>query len=274
MLALLIAAAACGSATDQTGAIGSIQVTPATLALTVGAARPLNATVFSKSGAVMGAARVHWAVQHPAIATVSEQGIVLAVAAGRTQVAASSGGKSAVVPVIVSALPPSLLRVQPSAASVAVGGRDTLLAEVIDASGRIINGYTVTWSSASPSIATVNPSGVVTGVAIGSAAITASAAGLSGTAVVTVRPTPVATVTVTPATAHVSTGKSRQLTATLRDASGNVLTGRSVTWTSSNLLVATVSSSGLVTGLLPGTVTIRATSEGKSGAATITVRSD
>jgi uncharacterized protein YjdB len=57
----------------------------------------------------------------------------------------------------------------------------------------------------------------------------------------------------------------------LKDANGNVLTGRTVTWASSNTGVATVSSSGLATALLVGTATITATSEGKSGSGTITV---
>jgi len=64
------------------------------------------------------------------------------------------------------------------------------------------------------------------------------------------------------------------LTATLRDANGNILTGRTVSWSSSNTTVATVAGSGTsatVTGKSNGTATITATSEGKSGTATITV---
>jgi uncharacterized protein YjdB len=57
----------------------------------------------------------------------------------------------------------------------------------------------------------------------------------------------------------------------LKDANGNVLNGRTVTWASSDPTVATVSTAGVATGLLVGTTTITATSEGKSGAATLTV---
>src|SRR5207247_10306416 len=60
--------------------------------------------------------------------------------------------------------------------------------------------------------------------------------------------------------------------ATLKDAGGNTLTGRTVVWTSSSTSAATVnSSSGLVTGVAAGTATITATSESKSGSAAITV---
>jgi hypothetical protein len=64
---------------------------------------------------------------------------------------------------------------------------------------------------------------------------------------------------------------TQQFTATLRDASGNVLTGRTISWTSSNLSVATVSGSGLALGVVAGTATITATSEGQSGTAALTV---
>jgi Bacterial Ig-like domain (group 2) len=78
-------------------------------------------------------------------------------------------------------------------------------------------------------------------------------------------------VEITPSTATVSVGAGVQLTATVRDASGNVLTGRVVTWSSSSTSVATVNSGGLVTGRGAGTATMTATSEGQSGTATIQV---
>src|SRR5439155_8194305 len=56
-----------------------------------------------------------------------------------------------------------------------------------------------------------------------------------------------------------------------QDASGNALAGRVVTWSSSNTSVATVTGSGLVTGVAAGPATITAASEGKNGTAAITV---
>ena len=82
----------------------------------------------------------------------------------------------------------------------------------------------------------------------------------------------VSTVVVSPATATISAGGTQQFTATLLDAAGNTITGRTVTWSSSNMAIATVNSStGLATGVAPGTATITGTSEGKTGAATLTV---
>jgi uncharacterized protein YjdB len=85
-------------------------------------------------------------------------------------------------------------------------------------------------------------------------------------------PAPVATVSVTPSADTVNVGATTQLTATLRDSNGDVLTGRAISWTSRNSAVATVSSSGLVTGTSAGVTGVIATSETKADTATITVQ--
>lgn len=81
----------------------------------------------------------------------------------------------------------------------------------------------------------------------------------------------VASLELSPSSDSITVGDTLQLTATIRDASGNVLTGRSVIWSSSSTSVATVSSTGLVTGTTVGAATITATSEGKSATAEISV---
>ena len=81
----------------------------------------------------------------------------------------------------------------------------------------------------------------------------------------------VASVSVAPGTASLPVGGTQQLAATLKDASGNVLTGRSIAWTSSNAAMATVGGSGLVTAVAPGAATITATSGTVLGTTAITV---
>jgi hypothetical protein len=83
---------------------------------------------------------------------------------------------------------------------------------------------------------------------------------------------PVASVTVNPLTASFGTGSTQQFTAAAKDTKGNVLSDRTVTWASSNSLVATVAN-GLATAVAPGAVTISATSEGVQGTATVSVTS-
>jgi alpha-tubulin suppressor-like RCC1 family protein len=82
---------------------------------------------------------------------------------------------------------------------------------------------------------------------------------------------PVGTVTITPATASTAPGRMVQLQAVTRNAAGAALTDREITWSSGGEAVATVSATGLVTGVAEGSTTITAASEGKAGSAVITV---
>ena len=85
---------------------------------------------------------------------------------------------------------------------------------------------------------------------------------------------PVATVTVSRDTVRAgSVGELIQLTAVARDAEGQVLPRRPVTWTTSDATHARVTANGLVEALT-GTSTITATSEGSSASATVVVRPD
>ncbi len=82
----------------------------------------------------------------------------------------------------------------------------------------------------------------------------------------------VASVTVTPKSATLAVGGTLQLSATIRDANGNALTGHPITWTSDNAAVATADPNGLVTGVAIGSAAVIATSEGVSDRAAISVR--
>src|SRR6266550_1328070 len=87
----------------------------------------------------------------------------------------------------------------------------------------------------------------------------------------TCAPPAIASVVVSPASATVPVGQTLQLTATPEDANGNPLSGRTVSWSSGSTAFATVSGSGLVTGVAAGSATITATSEGQSGSASVRV---
>jgi len=164
--------------------------------------------------------------------------------------------------------------VTPSSASGTVGQSAQFSASLQDTAGNPLTGRTISWASSNTAVVTVTTSGYATAVGPGSATITATSEGKSGTASVSVTGpsiAPVASVTVTPSSASMSVGGTYQFGATLRDSSGNVLTGRSVTWSVSDPLLASVDVGGLVTGLVAGTVTITAASEGHAGSATLTV---
>src|SRR5207245_9129213 len=92
--------------------------------------------------------------------------------------------------------------------------------------GALLTGRVVTWASSNTGVATVNGNGLVTGVAAGSATITATSEGKSGTAALTVSVVPVASVAVTPATASIPAGQTAGRGAAPQDASGDALTGQ------------------------------------------------
>src|SRR5207244_1695485 len=177
---------------------------------------------------------------------------------------ATSEGKSSTAAITVTPVPVASVTVSPATASVAVGQTVQLTATPRDSAGSTLTGRSVTWASGDTSVARVSPSGQVAGVAPGSATMTALSEGKSGTAAVTVTRVPVASVQVTPATASVRVGQTLQLTATPQDSAGGALTGRTVTWASSNPGVATLSPSGQVTGVAQGSATMTATRDRKS----------
>ncbi len=191
--------------------------------------------------------------------------LLLATATGVLGAACSSGNTAPHTVASVS--------VSPASPSIQVGTSLQLTANLQDANGASVSGQTVSWSSTSPAIATVSASGLVSGIAAGGPiTITATAQGVTGSAHLTVTPVPVATVTVTPASVSIVAGTATQLDAAAKDASGTVLTGRAVSWTSSNNAIATVSTAGLVTGVTAGgPVMITAISEGISGTASVTI---
>lgn len=157
------------------------------------------------------------------------------------------------------------------AAPVTPGSTVQLSATVKDSRGNPLSGRAVAWSSGNNSVATVSASGLVTAVAQGSAQITATSDGASGSLALTVLPVPVANVAIGTPPPDVATGTVVQLIATLTDAGGATLTGRTINWSSSNQAIATVDGAGLVSALTPGNVTITATSEGKSGSVQLAV---
>ena len=134
--------------------------------------------------------------------------------------------------------------VQPSTATIPVGGHVAAQATAVDSAGHPVQGAAVTWSTSSVNIATVGSSGDVAGVAPGSATITANSGGQSASLVVTVTVVSVSSLGLSPTSANLTAGQTAQLTATPRDGSGTALSGRVVTWATSNAAVATVSPSG------------------------------
>src|SRR5438034_1080199 len=252
--------------------VAAVTVTPASVSVLQGQTVQLTATLRDANGTPLTGRVITWQSSTSAIASVNGSGLVSGVAAGGpVTMTATSEGQSGTASVTVTLAPVTAVTVTPSSGTVAIGRTVQLTATPRDASGNPLTGRAIGWSSSDNTIATVNSSGLVTGVVAGAVTITATSEGQSGTASITVSGVPVASVTVSPASASVPVGQTVQLSATLRDANGAILTGRPVAWASNNTAAATVTGTGLVSAKVAGSATITATSEGQSGTAAMTV---
>lgn len=223
----------------------SISVSPSSASLYVGQTKQLSASV-SPSGTAS------WSTSNSSVATVSSSGLVTAKGSGTATITATANGKSASCTVTVSN---PTLTLTPTSASIFVGQTQQLTAKP-SPSG------TVTWTTSSSDVATVSSSGLVTAVAEGTATITASCNGVSKTSEITViQPT----ITISPNTTQsIMIGETVQFIAT-PSPSGTV------TWSSSSPDRATITDTGLVTGVGSGPSTIKATCNGVSASCQVWV---
>jgi uncharacterized protein YjdB len=252
----------------------SVTVTPSSTLIQSGQRAQLAAAAFDASGAVDSGAAISWSSSNSGVASVSGSGEVTAGSVGNAIITASSGGASGTATVQVTSSAPVVasVSVAPASSSLYPGRTKQLTATLEDGSGNVLSGIPVSWSTSNANVGSVSSSGLVSGVAVGSVTITATAAGHSGTASVTVSAPVVASVSLSPSASTLAPGQTTQFTATARDASGTVLSV-GVSWTTSDGTVASVSSSGLVTGNANGSATITATAGSVSGTAAVTVES-
>ena len=269
--------AAVGSKTGQATVtvtntpVQSVVVTPPSASVLTGTTLQLTATPMDAGGMPLTGRVVTWRSSDSSRARVSSSGLVTGLVIGSTTITATSEGRSGTSAISVTQVPVASLQVAPSTVSLFPAGTRQLTATARDASGNVLSNRPMTWRSSDSTKVRVNGTGLVTGVGVGTAAVTVTCEGQTATASVDVTLAPVATVQVTPATTSVLVNATVQLSATLRDANGTVLTGRTVTWSTGNPARAQVNSTGLVLGVGAGSVTITATSEGQSGSATVTV---
>ncbi|WP_168120423.1 S-layer homology domain-containing protein [Paenibacillus sp. HB172176] len=265
--------------------VNSVSVSPSTASLMQGESRQLAATVDTVGGA---ATTVTWTSSDTDNkVTVSGSGYVTAAADAApgnyviTAISTADSSKSGTATITVTAAPAvNSVSVSPSTASL-MQGESRQLAATVDTVGGAAT--TVTWTSSdTDNKVTVSGSGYVTAAADAApgnyviTAISTADSSKSGTATITVTAAPaVNSVSVSPSTASLMQGESRQLAVTVDTVGGAATT---VTWTSSDTdNKVTVSGSGYVTAAAdaaPGNYVITAIStadSSKSGTATITV---
>ncbi len=161
----------------------------------------------------------------------------------------------------------------PDSLAIAVGDVVTIQARPVTASGATVDSAPLFWSTSDSLIATVDQHGVVTALGLGAVNIDASSAGVSPkhpTRLV-VGQVPVASIVVAPTGATLRVGAAFQFSDTTKDADGNVITGRVVSWATSDSAVASVDQSGFVLAKKTGSTTISASAGNAKATATVTV---
>jgi uncharacterized protein YjdB len=251
--------------------VSSVAVGLEASTLEIGQTTQASVTLKDSSGTTLTGRTVAWQSSNPAISTVNSSGTVTAVARGSATISAIADGKVGGAPLTVAAKTVASVAVAPNPASATVGQSAQLTATIKDAAGVAMTGRTITWASNNVAVATVSASGLVTAVSAGSATISATADGVTGQASFATAAVTAASVAITPNAPSVQAGQYTQLTATAYDASGAALASRVPTWSSSNPAIATISSTGRLTGVATGTANITATVDGKSATVGVVV---
>lgn len=242
----------------------SVTVNPNAGITSVTGASPLclgGTATYSANGVVPGGGTGAWSSSDPAVATVSAAGLVTGIAAGTCNIiytitGGCGGNKSAQQSVTVN--PNAKITSVTGATPLCIGATATYTAN-----GVVLGGGTGSWFSSNTAVATVTPAGLVTGVSPGTCNIIYSITGGCGGNVssqqsVTIRPN--ASVASVTGVSPLCIGATANYTV-----NGVVLSGGVGAWSSSNPAVATVSATGLVTGISAGTCNIIYTVTGGCG---------
>ena len=258
--------------------VTSIAVTPANSTIAAGMTQQFTATGTLSNGTTQDVTSlVAWSSSNTGIATISAQGIASAVSVGSTTISAAFGGVTDTTTLTVQG--PQSITVTPVNPSAATGSTLQFTAKGNFQDGSVRDLTTlVTWSSSKTGIATISNAtgsqGLATAIATGSTVITATMGTVSGNTTLTVKT--LASIAVSPVNPIVGIGATLQFTATgtFSDGTSQDITS-SVTWSSANSTIATISnasgSKGVATGNGFGTTTIKAAAGSISGSTQMTV---
>jgi uncharacterized protein YjdB len=277
---LIAGLSGCGGGTlnpnkpaNQHQTLTSLTISPANPVVPIGDSEKFVVTgTFADQTTEDVTSSVTWSAADPTIASVNSSGIAAAHQPGSTMIVATSGTVTGKVLFTVPAA--GLLSITlTSQPSVPKGSTVQLAAtgSFADGSSRDMTSVT-TWTSSDPTIATVNNSGLATGVNAGSVTITASNGTIRGAATLTVIQPTLISLAISPATAVIAKGRTQQFSVagSFSDGSTQDVTGI-VAWSVSAGSVASVNSTGLLTSSSQGTATLTATSGSISTSALITV---
>lgn len=279
LTATAVGKSATAQATTLAATITGIVVTPATATIAVGATQQFIATATYSDGTTAPiTTSAAWTSSNTGVATVLNTGVAtgLSACACATTITATAGGKSGSGSLIVTAPPVVLsLALIPATTTFQVGATRQLAVSATYSNGDVKDvTLTSTYLSANPAFVTISNGGLITGIAPGTSALTASFDGKTATGQATTTALTVTSIAVFPAAQSVAVGATKQFiaVATYSNATTEVVTTSAI-WSSGNNAIATVVNTGVAAGVSAGVTTITATFGGQSGSGTLTVTS-
>lgn len=160
--------------------VESISIDPQSLEVGIGSEENLAVEITPKEAE---STAVSWKSLNPAVATVSDEGVVKGIATGTTEITATAAGKTATCTVKVLYVSVQSLTLSETKVSLAAGKTLSLTVKIAPL---YASSKKVSWASADPAVATISDKGLVTAVAAGTTTITATAGGKSAIVGVTV----------------------------------------------------------------------------------------
>jgi uncharacterized protein YjdB len=261
------------SVTVTAPSIVSITVTPDDLTLGIGINLQFTATANYSDGSSQDlSSGVTWSSSSPSVTTISNSGLATTVAAGSTTITATVGTFSDTSTVTIVPAHLVSIAVSPATPSIALGTtlQFTAVGSFDDGSTQLLT--SLTWSSSSTSVTSIDATGFASSTGTGIVTITAMSGGVSGTSSLTVTSANLVSIAVTPANSSMAVGTTKQFTAigAFSDSSTQDITS-TVTWTSSSAASATINAQGIVSSVAAGSTTIKATFGSVSGSTPLTI---
>jgi uncharacterized protein YjdB len=253
----------------------SIMIAPANPLIAINTVQQLTATgTYSDGSSADLTSLVTWSSSPLSVAIVNADGAVTGIAAGSATITATLNNVSQSTTATVTAPTISAISVTPEGMTLPIGIGQQFTATAIYSDGSsadLTNG--VLWTSSTPTVATIDSTGLASMLGAGTTTVTATVGSLTDSTSVTVVAANLTSISVSPSTASLALGTEQQFTATGTFDDGSTQVLPSVQWSSSAQNVLTVSSTGLGTAIVAGTSTVTATSGSISGTASVTVSS-
>lgn len=255
--------------------LASIALSPQSITLTPMHSAQLKAIgTYSDATTLDISASVTWSASPGGIVAVSNSGMATAKALGAATITVISNSVSATSTVAVIAPTLSSIAIAPSGASIPLGKNQQLFATGTynDGSRQDLTS-SVQWASSDPTILSFTGLGMATGNALGMVTVTATSGAVSATNQLHVGPAIVVSFTVTPASSLLALGAGEQLSALAKFSDGTTQDmTTSVSWSSADPTIASVSNQGFLVAERVGDTTISVSADSVAGSANVTVK--